>query len=64
MSIVYRPRPSYDTVGDNEVSIPHKLHVNAVPALSINIHPFPEMRCLDMHMCTVNSTNSIGHPPQ
>ena len=59
-----RPRPLYDTVGDDEVSVAHKLDVGAAPPLSVDILPIPLMRCLDMHMSAVNNSNSIGHFPE
>ena len=62
--IMNRPRPLHDTVCDDEVSIAHKLDVDAAPPLSVDVLPIPLMRCLDMHMSAVNNPNSIGHVPQ
>lgn len=59
-----RPRPLHNAVCDDEVSITHKLDVDAVPSFFVDVLPFPLMRCLDMHMSAVNNPNSIGHIPQ
>ncbi|KAJ8286744.1 hypothetical protein GJAV_G00042790 [Gymnothorax javanicus] len=41
-----RPRPLHNTVCDDEVSIAHKLDVDAVPPLSVNVLSLPLMRGL------------------
>lgn len=59
-----RPRPLHDAVCDDEVSVAHKLDVDAAPPLSVDVLQIPHMRCLDMHMSAVNNPISIGHIPQ
>lgn len=58
-----RPSPLYDAVCDDKVNIAHKLDVDTAPPLLVDVLPIPLMRCLDMHMSTINNPNSIGHIP-
>lgn len=59
MCIVDRPRQLHSAFCDDEVSIAHKLDVDAVPLLLVYVLPLPLMRCLYMHMSAVDNPNML-----